>query len=263
MKGFKTLLWLEHRRSWIWAVSLLGSLAFWAWGIKQVRVMEVGERLGIRAGLLAMAAAIGTVVLCLMIGRIRAETRHGQYQVLLLTPPSGYAHIAVRYLYAAGVALAYFVTIGFLYWWIMALAGIHLDARTLLELTLAAPFYASSVTVLPLLAWTILLMVFISAYRISGPGWVPGTVMILGTPFAMRWLINGIVRISYSLPGWRLFANAPAALIERFGQPDTEEAFQMSQIIYKGVPVEPLLIMLALTGVLLAIAGRIWQEVEA
>jgi hypothetical protein len=263
MKGFKTLLWLEHRRSWIWAVALLGSLAFWAWGIKQVRVMDVGERLGIRAGLLGVACAIGAVVLCLMIGRIRAETRHGQYQVLLLTPPSGYAHVAARYLYAAGAAFAYFITIGFLYWWIMALAGIHLDPTTLVELILAAPFYGISVTVLPLLAWTLLLMVFISAFRISGPGWVPGTVMILGTPFAFRWLVDGIVRVAYSLPGWRLFANAPDALIARFGQPDPETTMQLNEIVYNGVPIEPLLIMLALTAVLLAVAGRIWQEVEA
>jgi len=263
MKGFKTLLWLEHRRSWVWAVSLLGSLAFWAWGIKQVYVSEVGERLGIRGGLLALAAMIGALVLCLMIGRIRAETRHGQYQVLLLTPPSGYVHIASRYLYAAGVAFVYAITIGFLFWWIMALAGIHLDPTTLVELTLAVPFYAISVTVLPAMAWTLLLMVFISAYRISGPGWVPGTVMLLGTPFAFRWLVEGIARVSYTLPGWRLFANAPTALIERFGQMDPETVTQMNDILYNGVPIEPLLIMLAVTAALLALAGRIWQEVEA
>jgi len=198
-----------------------------------------------------------------MIGRIRAETRHGQYQVLLLTPPSGYTHIASRYLYAAGVAFVYAITIGFLYWWIMALAGIHLDPTSLVELTLAVPFYATSVTVLPLMAWTLLLMVFVSAHRISGPGWVPGTVMIVGTPFAVRWLVDGVARISYSLPGWRLFAHAPAALIERFGQPDAEATANMNEIIYHGVPIEPLLVMLAVTVILLAIAGRIWQEVEA
>ena len=263
MKGLKALFWLEHRRSWVWAISLLGSLAFWAWGIKQVRVMEISERLGIRAGLLGLAAMIGALVLCLMIGRIRAETRHGQYQVLLLTPPNGYTHIASRYLYAAGVAFVYFITIGFLYWWVMALAGIHLDPTTLVELILAVPFYAMCVTVLPMMAWTLLLMVFISAYRISGPGWVPGTVMILGTPFAYRWLVDGIVRVSYTLPGWRLFAHAPLALIERFGQPDPEVTMQVNEIMYKGVPLEPLLIMLALTAVLLVVGGRIWQEVEA
>jgi len=262
VKRLRTLLWLEHRRSWVWAVSLLGSLAFWAWGIKQVHAMDVGERLGIRAGILAMAAGIGAVVLCLMIGRIRAETRHGQYQVLLLTPPTGYTHIAARYLYAAAVGFAYFITIGFLYWWIMALAGIHLDPTTLVELILAVPLYGISVTVLPAMAWTLLLMVFISAYRISGPGWIPGTVMVLGTPFAFRWLVEGIVRVSYTLPGWRLFANAPAALIERFGSPDPGVTMQVNEVMYNGVPLEPLLIMLALTAAFLVIAGRIWQEVE-
>ncbi len=262
MRSFGTLVWLEHRRDWVWAVSLLSSLAFWAWGIKQVRVLDVAERLGIRGGLLTMASGIGVVVLCLMIGRIRSETRHGQYQVLLLTPPSGHAHIAARYLYAAGVAFLYFVAMGFLYWWIMALAGIHLDPGTLIELVLALPFYAMAVGVLPLLAWTLLLMVFISAYRVSGPGWIPGTVMILGTPFALRWLVHGIGRIAYSLPGWRLLANAPEALIERFGQPDPEVVVEVQEVLSRGVPVEPLLVMLALTALLLAVAGRIWQEVE-
>ncbi len=263
MKGLKTLLWLEHRRSWVWAVSLLGSLAFWAWGIKQVSVMDVGERLGIRAGLLGMACAIGALVLCLMIGRIRAETRHGQYQVLLLTPPSGYAHIAARYLYAAGVAVVYFVTIGFLFWWIFELAGIRFDAGTLLDLVLAVPSYAVSVTVLPLLAWTLLLMVFISAYRISGPGWVPGTVMILGTPFAFRWLVNGVTRISYSLPAWRMLERLPMTVASRFATVDPETSAEIVRVSRAGAPIEPLLIMLALTAVLLVLAGRIWQEVEA
>jgi len=263
MKRFRTLLWLEHRRSWVWAVSLLGSLSFWAWGVKQVRVMDVVQRVGIRAGLLGLAAAIGAVVLCLMIGRIRSETRHGQYELLLLTPPSGYAHIGARYLYATGVAFAYYVTIAFLFWWIAALAGIRLDGRTLIELILAAPFYGMSVTLLPLLAWTMLLMVFISAYRISGPGWVPGTVMILATPFAFRWLARGLFSISYSLPGWRLFTRAPAAMIERFGRSDPETMLQFDEVVYNGLPLEPMLILLVLTAVLLAIAGRIWQEVEA
>ncbi len=263
MKGLKTLLWLEHRRSWVWAVSLLGSLAFWAWGIKQVTVFDVGERFGIRTGLLGMACAIGALLLCLMIGRIRAETRHGQYQVLLLTPPSGYTHIAARYLYAAGVAFAYFITIGFLFWWISALAGIQFDAGTLVELVLAVPFYAVCITMLPLLAWTLLLMVFISAYRISGPGWVPGTVMILGTPFALSWLVDGIARVSYSLPSWRLLERLPMAVASRLVEMDPETSAEIVRVSRWGVPIEPLLIMLALTAIFLVLAGRIWQEVEA
>jgi len=263
MKGFKTLLWLEHRRTWVWAVSLIGSLAFWAWGIKQVLIMDVGERLAIRTGLLGGAAMIGALVLCLMIGRIRAETQHGQYQVLLLTSPNGYMHIAARYLYALGVALIYFITIGFMFWWVSALAGIHFDARTLMEMILATPFYMMSVTILPTMAWTLLLMVFVSAYRISGTGWIPGTVMILGTPFVAQWLWEGIVRVSYTLPSWRLFATAPTAFIQRFEGIDVQASAEISQVLYKGAPLEPMLIMLAVTVILLAVAGRIWQEVEA
>jgi len=241
----------------------MGSLLFWAWGIKQVLIMSVEERLGIRAGLLLAAAAIGAVVLCMMIGRIRSETRKGQYQVLLMSPPSGYTHILARFTYAVGVAFAFYIAIGFMCWWILELAGISFDARSLFELILAMPFYGMSITVLPLLAYTLLLMVFVSAYRISGPGWIPGVVMLLGTPIAIEWLGKWIVRISYTLPGWRLFSTAPAALVERFGEFDPEVAMDINTALYQGVPVEPMLVMLVVTAVLLLIAGRIWQEVEA
>jgi len=260
MKAFATLLWLEHRRSWVWAVSLIGSLAFWAWGIKQVQIADAAERLSLRCGLLGIAALLGPVVLCLMVGRIRSETRHGRYQVLLMTPPSGYTHVLVRFTYATVVALVYYVAIGMLYWWIAELAGIHFDARTLLELVLGAPAYALGVTVVPLLAWTVLLMVFVSAYRISGQGWVPGTVMILATPFLVRHLGDAILAAAYALPGWRIFANAPQAL-----EPITRQLDVMTSgpRVYYGVPIEPLLILLALTALMLVAAGRIWQEVEA
>ncbi len=263
MKRFSTLIWLENRRNWIWSLPLMGSLLFWAWGIKQVTVMSVEERLGIRAGLLVAAATIGAIILIMMIGRIRSETRKGQYQVLLMSPPSGYTHVLARFTYAAGVAFAFYIAVGFMFWWIFALAGISFDARSLFELILAVPLYGMSITVLPLLAYTLLLMVFVSAYRISGPGWIPGVVMLLGTPIAMQWVGEWIVRISYSLPGWRLFSTAPAALIERFGELDPETAMDINTALNQGVPVEPLLVMLAVTAVLLLLAGRIWQEVEA
>ena len=93
MKGFKTLFWLEYRRSGAWAVALIGSLAFWAWALFQARAVDPVELSSVRTVLLVIAAAVGALVPELMIGRLRGETRGGQYQVLLLTPPSGAAHI--------------------------------------------------------------------------------------------------------------------------------------------------------------------------
>lgn len=257
MKRFGTLFWLEMRRSWVWAAALIGSLAFWAWGIEQVRLIQAGERLGVRATMLSMAMMIGGVVLALMIGRIRSETRGGQYQVLLLTPPSGYLHIAARYAFASATAVVYYVTIGFLFWWIAEKAGIHLDAASAAQLTLAVPFYTMAITIFPLLAWTLLLMIFVSAYRISGPGWIPGTVMILGTPFALRYLVDGVVSVSYQLPSWRLFGSLQA-MLDRTAWEAEIEGF--GGIV--ALPQEPFWIMLALTAILLLLAGTIWREVE-
>jgi hypothetical protein len=257
MKRFATLLWLEYRHSRVWAVALIGSLAFWAWGLFQVRYVGPSEQLGVRMAVLVIASMIGALVLALMVGRIRSETRGGQYQVLLLTPPSGYLHVAARYLFGISTAAIYYIIIGGLAWWSVRLSGLPLDAGSVAQLTLAVPFYLLGVTIVPFLAWTLLLMIFISAYRVSGPGWIPGTVMILGTPFALRWLVSGIVRVSGSLPTWGLLRG----LQETVYQMGTETSDDTLLKIV-GLPQEPLWIMLALAVVLVLVAGRIWQEVE-
>lgn len=257
-RQFGTLVWVEVRRSWVWAVALVGSLLFWAWGMNQVSLADRGEQLGVRALILLVACGIGAIVLCLMIGRIRSETRNGQYQVLLLTPPGGYVHVAARFLFASATAVLYYVVIGGLTWWAIAQAELHLDAGSVAQLVIACPLYAVAVGMMPVLAWTVLLMVFVSSYRISGSGWIPGTVMIIATPFLASWIVKWIWRISYRLPGWKLFEGLRAAIDTAAWEAEVEG--------FQGVfslPQEPLWVMLALSALMLVAAGRIWQEVEA
>ena len=173
MKGFLTLLWLEYRRSRVWAAALIGSLLFWFWGLNQVEVIDMVERAGIRMGIMGIASLVGLVVLCFMIGRLRGETRGGQYQILLLSPPPGYLHILARFLFAFAVGIVYYVAIGGLLWWITVKAGVHPDTGSVLQLLLAGPFYGIGAILVPFLSWTLLLMVFISAFRLSGPNWIP------------------------------------------------------------------------------------------
>ncbi len=260
MKRWKTLLWLELRRSGVWAIALLGSLAFWAWGLNQVRVTDVGEQLGIRAGLLAIAAAAGVLVLCIMIGRIRSETRNGQYQILLLTPPSGYAHVSARFAFALGIGIVYFMLIGGLFWWIGTRASLTFSAGDVAQLVVGLPLYGIGLVLVPALAWTLLLMIFISAYRISGTGWIPGTVMVVGTPFLYRWIAEWMVRASYTLPSWPLLGD-----LQRLIGRTIESEAGLDRVTVDGViaiPQEPLWIMIGLALLMLLAAGRIWQEVE-
>jgi len=257
MRGFATLLWLEYRRSRVWAAALLGSLAFWFWGLNQVMVSDFGERAGIRVGIVGVAAAVGLVVLCFMIGRIRGETRRGQYQILLLTPPSGYLHILARVIFALGVGIVYYVILGGLLWWVAARAGIHPGTGSVLQLLFAGPFYGIGAILVPFLSWTLLLMVFLSAFRLSGPSWIPGIVMVAGTPFLFRWISEGIFELSYSLPAWSMFSGFTRLIDE--AEIETEIMITTQGAL---VPQEPLWIMLALSVVMLTIAGRIWQEVE-
>jgi len=270
MKAFKTLLWLEYRRSRTWVVALLGSLLFWWWGLHQVRVLDVGEQLGIRAGLLSMAAFTGIIVLAIMIGRIRGETRGGQYQVLLLTPPSGYTHLAARYTFAMAVAFVYAVAIGLLAVWTGAQAGVVFVGRSVLDMVLGIPVYLLGMIVAPTLAWTVLLMVFAGAYRIAALNWVPGTVMVLASPFMFRYIAEWTVRAFYTLPGWR-FVSQFALMISQEVDVHHEIAEEIPNFQflfnaggnYIGIPQEPFWAMLILSIVMLVIAGRIWQEVEA
>jgi len=258
MRGFATLLWLEYRRSRVWAAALLGSLAFWFWGLNQVTVSDFGERPGIRVALLGVAGAVGLVVLCFMIGRIRGETRRGQYQILLLTPPSGYLHMLARVIFALGVGIVYYVILGGLLWWVAARAGIHPGTgSSILQLLFAGPFYGIGAILVPFLSWTLLLMVFSSAFRLSGPSWIPGIVMVAGTPFLFHWISEGIFRLSYSLPAWSMFGGFTRLIDE--AEIETEIMITTQGAL---VPQEPLWIMLALSVVMLTIAGRIWQEVE-
>jgi hypothetical protein len=262
LKRFFTLVWLEHRRNWLWSLPLMGSLLFWAWGIQQVTIRDSGGAFGLRAGLLMSAASIGAAVLCVMVGRIRSETRHGQYQVLLMTPPSGYTHILARFAYAFGVACAYYMAIGMLFWWIVHRAGIDLDPRSLIDLIVALPLYSMLVAVFPLLAYALLLMVFISAHRVSGPGWIPGLVMLSGTPFVLQRLADWNAWVSWTLPGWPVFESIPDNTFDQLA-PDAVLTVASADVAYSGLPLEPVFTMLALTLLMLVLAGRIWREVEA
>lgn len=257
MNGFKTLLWLEYCRSRVWAVALWGSLLFWAWGLQQITVTDPSERLAIRATIVGVAALVGAVVLCFMIGRLRSETRRGQYQILLLTPPPGYLHILARFLFAFAVGSIYYVVLGGLMWWVAAQAGMRLGAGSVLQLMLALPFYGVGVTLVPLLAWMLLLMVFISAYRLWGPGWVPGIVMILGSPWILRWYSARLADLAFTLPPWHLFAGA-IRLLEGTSLGKEIPAAGTTLVL----PQEPLWGMLIFGAVMLVLAGRIWQEVE-
>ena len=257
MKGFLTLLWLEYRRSRVWAAALIGSLLFWFWGLNQVEMIDIGERAGIRMGIMGIASLVGLVVLCFMIGRLRGETRGGQYQILLLSPPSGYLHILVRFLFALAVGIVYYVAIGGLLWWIAVKAGVHPDTGSVLQLLLAGPFYGLGTILVPFLSWTLLLMVFISAFRLSGPNWIPGIVMVAGTPFVFDWIGDWISRLSYSLPSWSMFGGFTWLIDE--AEIETDIAITSQGVL---VPQEPLWMMLGLSVVMLLIAGRIWQEVE-
>jgi len=160
-------------------------------------------------------------------------------------------------IFALGVGMVYYVILGGLLWWVAARAGITPGTGSVLQLLFAGPFYGIGAIVLPFLSWTLLLMVFSSAFRLSGPSWIPGIVMVAGTPFLFRWISEGIVRLSYCLPAWSMFGGF-TKLIEE-AEIETEVVITSQGAL---VPQEPLWIMLALSIVMLVIAGRIWQEVE-
>ena len=172
-----------------------------------------------------------------------------------------HAHLGAVHLTSA-VAAVYSIAIGGLFWWTLAQAKIPLSVADISQLTLGFPLYALATILIPAMAWTLLLMVYISAYRVSGPSWIPGTVMILTTPFLGHWLGRLFVRVSYSLPGWHVLTDMQRVL-DALGN-STTATFQAEGVVETAaiIPQEPVWIMLVLSIGMLILAGRIWQEVE-
>ena len=252
MNGFKTLLWREWRSAWGWAVGLIASLGGWTTIVISIQTGQPEDRFILRTLVLVAAGIVGMIILAFMAGRLHQEMKRGENRVLILSPVRGWVHIVTRLALPVGVGWAYLIGLGIIEWWAFGRLGAHLRTADVLQLALAYPSFIAIVFVLPSLAWVLLLVMFVSAFRLSRLGWLAAVAMFVGTPTSL--IYSGVNALDHHLPTWHFTAGVTAAMRE-FGM---EGSIPVPGIVHSGDIVGAIL----LTMLLVFLAGRLWEEVE-
>ena len=260
MKGLRTLLWKEYRSSRGWALGLIGSLGLWTWIVMMISNKGIEDRLALRSLVISVAIAVGVIVLSFMVGRLHAEIRRDEHRVLLLAPIPGYLHVLARLVFALVVGLVYAIGLGILVWWIFLQAGAHLDAASIVQLVAAFPAFGVVTLLMPTLAWVLLLVLFISAYRLSRLSWIPVIMICVGTPVSL--IYRGLMGLEHHLPGWVVAPGITGFFDRLAGVPSQGEGSGWMMVVPGIVHYGDILGMLILTGLIVFLAGRLWEEME-
>lgn len=244
-----TLLWLELRKHTGWLMVLGGLLALSLVVVVRVRqeaggrsLDELGELFAVQFGLFSLAAFAGFLLLLIALGRAsRAETW------LLVSLPPGLTHQLARFLFGGAVLLVFAEVLAGLFWWGARGFGLEVSLMGMLGFALYLVILC-----LPLLALALLGQNLTLAYGLSRLGWLSGIATVLGSFALLGWLFELSARTVYSfLPVWPF----PAL---RFAGRDL-----LQEVPVTGFPSEPLLYALVLTALVIVLAGRVWDEVEA
>jgi len=244
-----TLLWLELRKHTGWLTVLGGILALSLVVVLRVRQEVAGRPFGDQGGLFALqfvllflAALAGFLLLLIALGRAsRAETW------LLLSVPPGITHQLARFIFGATALLVFAGGLAGLLWWGSSAFGLEVGLIGMLGLALYLVILG-----LPLLALALLGRTLTLAYGLSRLGWLSGIATALGAFNLLGWLFELSARTIYSfLPVW------PLPALRLAGQD------LLGEVPVSGLPSEPLLYGLVLTALLIGLAGRVWDEVEA
>lgn len=260
MKEFRTLLWREYRSSWGWVAGLLGSLAVWAWIMTLPGMGGSENAVAVHSSIISAAFFIGAVVLSFMVGRLYGEIRRGEDRVLLLSPVPGYVHILSRLVFAVGVGWIYSIGLGVLEWWTFVQAGARLGVASVLQLVLVSPTFGVVTLLLPTLAWVLLFVLFTSAYRLSRLGWLAVITMGAGTPVSL--IYTGIIKLDRFFPVWHVAPGIIRFLDHIASNPYPARGSSLTMAIPGIVHSGDIVGTLMFTGLILFLAGRLWEEVE-
>ena len=260
MRGFRTLLWKEYRGSRGWAIGLVGSLGLWTWVVTMIRGEGIEDRLAMRSLIITVAFVVGVIVLSFMVGRLHGEIKRDEHHVLLLSPNPGYLHILSRLVFALFVGLIYSIGLGILVWWAFSHAGAQLDAISIVQLVVAFPAFGVVTLLMPTLAWVLLFVLFVSAYRLSRLGGVAAIVIFVGTPTSL--IYKGIIALDHNLPVWSVAPGITSFLKRLATIPSQGEESAFGMALPGVVHYGDIVGMFLLTGLMLFLAARLWEEME-
>lgn len=260
MNGFRTLLWKEYRSSRGWAIGLVGSLGLWMWIVNMISNKGIEDRLAVRSLIITVAFVVGVIVLSFMVGRLHGEIKRGEHRALLLSPIPRYLHILARLVFALAVGLIYSIGLGILVWWAFSHAGAHLDAISIMQLVAAFPAFGVVTLLMPTLAWVLLLVLFVSAYRLSRLSMVAVIMIFVGTPTSL--IYRGIIALDHHLPVWSVAPGITSFLERLAGTPSQGEESAWTMALPGVVHYGDIVGMFLLTGLILFLAARLWEEME-
>ena len=261
MSGFKTLVWREFRSSWSWAVGLIASLAVWAW-LAYMLSGALGPPAAVAVSLLFLSIAfvLGMIVLAFMVGRLYGEIKREENRFLFLSPLSGYTHVIARLTFAVGVGWIYALGLGLLGWLTLVRAGAQLGIGDIVQLVLVSPTFITVTLMMPTLAWVLLLVMFMSSYRLSRLGWLAVIAMGAGTPVSL--IYAGVNTLDHHLPVWHLAPGIVRFLGHVANNPVPARGNSWTILVPNIIHSGDLLGALLFAGLLVFLAGRLWEEVE-
>lgn len=240
MSAIPTLLWLEFRKSQSFVAVLAGILLLVGVGLARLGANPLNGVEQEAIALFSIAVTVGSTLLVVALFMAARQDGAG----LLLSAPGGLVHQVARFVYWGLLGALFGLVLAVLMWNYLDRAVPGMPG---LDETLKLVFYGLGLFWLPGVAYVLLAFSYVQSYQLSRLAWLAALVAFVGFFSLGEALVRVGSRIAYG-------ALPPVVIsLESLG----------GRLDDLQLPLEPLLLSLALAAGLVVLAGRVWDEVEA